>query len=78
MGQPITETIENITNAPANKGLLGLIKHEGRHKKKGRLLPVLVFPLKDDDWAVYGLKVPTGVLSVKTISGGASISSPEG
>jgi hypothetical protein len=46
MGQPITETIKNITDAPANKGLLGLIKHEGRHKEKGKLLPALVIPLK--------------------------------
>jgi hypothetical protein len=78
MGQTITETIKNITDAPANKGLLGLIKHEGFHKEKGKLLPALDIPLKDHDGAVYGLKVPTGALSVKTISDGASISSSKG
>jgi hypothetical protein len=78
MGQTITETIKNITDAPANKGLLGLIKHEGFHKEKGKLLPALDIPLKDHDLAVYGLKVPTGALSVKTISDGDSISSPKG
>jgi len=51
---------------------------KGVTRKREKTAPALDIPLKGHDWAVYGLKVPTGALSVKTISGSTSISSPEG